>query len=611
MTSPRAHARWWFLVVACVMLAVLSWLTATLLRLDRDERAARYDAVLQERVRLALWRLDSWLSPQLARESLRPAKDYTSFPTASTAWTAGFSKIRPGEVMMQSPLLGAESPLFRLHFEVGESGPGMMFCSPQVPVGNQRDFAEANGIAPDVIERAKAQLRRIEQTLPIAVLDEKVGGAIARLPQLGNLSEWSPATSPESNSQDAGSLDVQQAMQVQQSVQELDNRQRNFFNNVGQQPVTTYGNPGNYLIDAEETIGPLVPVWVDGTEAELVFARRVKLRGAQRLQAVLVDWQAMQTQMCALVEDLFGGGAVRFVRCEAPTPSEQPNMLASVPARLIADYRGPVPAADLPISTILWTTWGVTLLGLFALGFTLRTAIGFGERRARFASAVTHELRTPLTTFRMYSEMLADGIVTEPAAQQDYLRTLQRESDRLARVVENVLAWSRLEDGRFAARRERVAVGRLLDRVAPLLEQRLGEVDLELVLHGDDAARDAVVHTDEEAIGQILFNLIDNAAKYAAGPECDDRRVRVALGRRDDRVTITVCDRGPGVPSELRERVFVPFDRGAVRASSNDVPGVGLGLPLARGLARDLGGDLRLEAPGAGGACFVLELPLA
>jgi signal transduction histidine kinase len=251
----------------------------------------------------------------------------------------------------------------------------------------------------------------------------------------------------------------------------------------------------------------------------------------------------------------------------------------------------------------------VTLLGLCVLGFTLRTAIGFGERRARFASAVTHELRTPLTTFRMYSEMLADGVVKDPDAQREYLTTLQRESDRLARVVENVLAWSRLEEGRFTARRERVAVNAVVDRVVPVIGRRLGEVGMMLDVRLEDDARQAVLETDEEAVGQILFNLADNAAKYASGAH--DKTVHLSIDVRDGQVSFTTCDHGPGVAAEHREAVFVPFDRGAVRGGSNDVPGVGLGLPLARGLARDLGGELHLQDGPGGGACFVLELPIA
>jgi K+-sensing histidine kinase KdpD len=222
---------------------------------------------------------------------------------------------------------------------------------------------------------------------------------------------------------------------------------------------------------------------------------------------------------------------------------------------------------------------------------------------------VTHELRTPLTTFRMYSEMLAEGMVKDPEDQKHYLLTLQRESDRLARVVENVLAWSRLEEGRFTARRQRVGVKNLIDTVIPVLGQRLGEVNMTLDVNVDDDARELVVETDEEAVGQILFNLADNAAKYAAGSE--DTQVRLTVRRKQGLLEMMMCDGGPGIQAKHRNSIFVPFDRGAVMGSSNAVPGVGLGLPLARGLARDLQGDLRLQDNPGGGACFVFELPIA
>lgn len=601
MSSPRAQASLWFCAVTGVMLLVLSWLTVALLQLDGDERDARREAVVQERLRLALWRMDSWMSPQLARENLRPASDYSAFPSAANAWTRGFNKIGKDEVMVQSPLLGAESPLFPLHFEVSAAG----ICSPQAPTGNERDFAEANGISADVLNRARQQLLAIEARMPVAVLREKLGGAIAQLEVMGcNLAN--NAALPQTAEQKRAP--AQQLAQTQQSVTELDNRQRNFLNNIASDS-NAYANPGSWMASSGEVVGPMVPVWIDGSEASLVFARRVQISGKSRIQAVLVDWQRLEQELLALVPDLFEDGDARIVRCEMPLPDEQPSMMASVPARLIAEYRGPVISADLPVTTILWTTWGVTVLGLLVLGFTLRTAIGFGERRARFASAVTHELRTPLTTFRMYSEMLAEGMVKDPEDQKHYLQTLQRESDRLARVVENVLAWSRLEEGRFTARRQHVGVKDLIDAVIPALGQRLGEVNMTLDVNMDDDASELVVETDKEAVGQILFNIADNAAKYAAGAE--DTQVHLTVRQEGRLLELTMCDGGPGIPVKHRNSIFVPFDRGAVMGSSNDVPGVGLGLPLARGLARDLQGNLRLQGNPGGGACFVLELPVA
>ena len=601
MTRNNRKAWVGFAVTAAVLVAVVSWLTVVLVRLDADELQARRLAVVHERLRLALWRMDSWLAPVLAREGLRPAADYRPFPNAGTAWTKGYTRLGADEVKVQSPLLGAESPLFPLHFELSASG----ITSPQVPVGNERDVAEANGIAPAVLDRAAAQLRTLAPCLSLPLLEPRLGGAEAEVPMLG-CNPVSPLWSE----------------QTQQSVSELSNRQRAVVQqNVAMQGAanafqqvkdTQTGTALLLRVGGDEIAGPLLPLWIDDGTAPgathgplLVFARRVTGAAGNRLQGVCVDWPNLQRELLALVPDLFGDGTA-LVRCERPTAAEQPSMLASLPVRLEAQCRDDL-RSGLPLPLMLTATWGATLLGLLVLGITLRAAIGYGDRRARFASAVTHELRTPLTTFRMYSEMLADGVVTEPAAQREYLTTLQRESDRLARVVENVLAWSRLEEGRFTSRRTVVDTAGLVERIVPALQRRLGEAELALVVHVDDAARAASITTDEDAVGQILFNLVDNAAKYARGSV--PAQVALTVAATDERVTIAVRDHGPGVAAVHRERIFAPFDRGAVAVSSNDVPGVGLGLALARGLARDLGGELRLD-PGTGaGACFVLELP--
>ncbi|MBX3462737.1 MAG: HAMP domain-containing histidine kinase [Planctomycetes bacterium] len=590
MTTARARAWFGFSVTAAVLVAVVCWLTAALLRLDRDEVQARRQAATHERLRLALWRMDSWLSPQLAREAMRPPGEYRAFPSASAAWTRGFAKLAPGDVVVQSPLLTSESALFPLHFEFGPDG----LTSPQAPVGNERDTCEAIGIDRARLDRAAQRLQAFAAGVQREVLEQRLGGVEAALPLFG-----------------CNAISPTEPAQTQQSVQEYSNRQRSFAQNVIQNPMTAPNRDGgsNPAAGGADDIGPLVPVWLDAPgDGQLVFVRRVREAAVVRLQGLLVDWSQLQAELTSLVADLFPAAGTRLARCEAPTAAEQPSMLASVPARLVAACDDGL-VRGLPLPAMLATTWGVTLLGLAVLAITLRAAIGYGERRARFASAVTHELRTPLTTFRMYSEMLADGMVQDPAAQRDYLATLQRESDRLARVVENVLAWSRLEEGRFTARRVALRVGPLLDRIGPTLQRRLSEAGMTLAVHADDATRAAAVTTDEDAVGQILFNLVDNAAKYARAGS--DLRVELTAAADAGRVSFAVCDHGPGVPAAHRQRIFAPFDRGAVAASSNEVPGVGLGLALARGLARDLGGDLHLDESAGMGARFVLGLPRA
>jgi signal transduction histidine kinase len=111
---------------------------------------------------------------------------------------------------------------------------------------------------------------------------------------------------------------------------------------------------------------------------------------------------------------------------------------------------------------------------------------------------------------------------------------------------------------------------------------------------------------DPEAVGQILFNLVDNACKYAASGRAIDLRVTQGNGQ----VRLAVCDRGPGIDPQQARAVFHAFDRGS-RRTGDSTPGVGLGLALARGLARKLGGDLTLDGSYRDGACFRLTLPVA
>lgn len=592
--SPRRMQRswWWFVGTAGVLLGLLAWLSVRIVRLEHDERAARAQTAAEQKLRLALWRMDSWLAPRLAREAMRPVEEYRAFAPPQEAWTKGFDRLGPDEVLVPSPLLAGASELFPLHFEIDRQG---RVSSPQVPTGNERDVAEASGRASSSFEPAMRRLATLRERLPFPVLTEELRIAEANLQAIGSCLVPNETMAP-----------------AQQQAVEFDNRKVNYAANIGQRRLVDNQGLQPPPAGAEAvaagvppTVGPLMPIWLPGDAPMLVFLRRVAA-SPPRIQGVLADWATLQAELLALVGDLFPTGTARLERCETAEPLHQGLLLASVPARLVVATEPVGPAEADFAGQLLWFVWGGALLALATFGFTLRAALGYGERRARFASAVTHELRTPLTTFRMYSEMLADGVVSDPVAQRDYLETLRQEADRLSRVVENVLAWSRLEQGRFASRREPVQVAALLERLRPPLARRLADAGGELVLQLVGTVGEIVLVTDEDAVGQILFNLVDNAAKYAAG--ATDRRVHLEVEATADAVLLRVRDHGPGIAAALHRRVFAPFDRGAVPLASNEQPGVGLGLALARGLAADLGGALQL-VPEASGACFELRLP--
>jgi signal transduction histidine kinase len=207
----------------------------------------------------------------------------------------------------------------------------------------------------------------------------------------------------------------------------------------------------------------------------------------------------------------------------------------------------------------------------------------------------------------MYAEMLAKGMVPDAARRQEYFNTLQREAERLTLLVENVLAYARLERGRRPQAQDRVTLAGLFERIGPRLKQRAKQAGMECELCLDQQAACDEFTTDHAVVEQILFNLVDNAAKYAR--EAADRRIHVEANRDGQFVKLMVRDHGPGMKNGLWSRHAEPFTKSA-QESAESAPGVGLGLALCRRLGRQLGGKLEIQSADDGGACAILFLPL-
>jgi signal transduction histidine kinase len=258
-----------------------------------------------------------------------------------------------------------------------------------------------------------------------------------------------------------------------------------------------------------------------------------------------------------------------------------------------------------PTQLALLAAWIAMLTVSFALVLLMRGILALSERRAAFVSAVTHELRTPLTTFRMYTEMLLGGMVPSTSRDQ-YLQTLHGEADRLTHLVENVLAYARLEGRRGPLALEQVSIGQLLDTARQRLADRATQADLELNVEADSSARSAEVRTNPLAVEQILFNLVDNACKYAKSQA--KGVITLTASANNGHAQLTVSDSGPGIAAPERGRLFQPFHKSAHEAADT-AAGVGLGLALSRRLARQMGGDLHYRPVNGSGACFELTLP--
>jgi len=618
--NSTRRLRWLFGGGVLVLAAVLAWVSALVLRLEGAEEEARVEAVHQGQVRLALWRMDSWLTPLLAREAARPYFEYSAYYPHERAYTRMLQPLDAGEVLTASPLLTFASDIFTLHFQVS---PDDSFSSPQAPQGRQLELAQGTFISPEAFRSNETRLQALREGVSYEQLSKKVqrvdnslvgrrGSRATTPPQprwvqtdpgdgLEGPQKSSPANQePEPPQDTKASQEAQWARNVYELGKRAQQADQTTSNNIDiarikqplRVPTTKGGQPA-------VVVGPLVPTWLD--DGGLLYVREVVVGGKQLLQGFRVDWPALRDQLLDEVQDLVPDARLQEIRSEGT--GREGLELATVPARLVTTT--PVAAVAIGMSPVRWALvlgWLAAALAVGAVGHTVRASLALGERRSRFASSVTHELRTPLTTFRMYSEMLADGMVTDEARRQEYLETLRDESDRLSRLVENVLSYAQLEEGRLPLERERSTVDELLASIRPTLERRAADGGMEFLVDTGSVGQHAV-ETDATAVGQVLFNLVDNATKYAGAAA--DRRIELGAQLRDGRLVLSVRDHGPGVQPEARATIFEAFERRAPDA----LPGVGLGLALSRGLARTLSGELVLDETCTDGGRFELVLP--
>ena len=242
-------------------------------------------------------------------------------------------------------------------------------------------------------------------------------------------------------------------------------------------------------------------------------------------------------------------------------------------------------------------------VGLFAVYRTVAVAMGYAERRQNFVSAVSHELKTPLTTIRMYGEMLRDELVPTDEKRRRYYEIITAETERLSRLVDNVLELGRL------GRKERPLHVTSGD-IRPVVEEAMSILGPHAENEGfrirTDFADDLpAVRFDRDALSQVVFNLVDNAIKYARQGAVHE--VVVSCSRDGSGVRLEVLDSGPGVPPKQLSRIFEPFYR-VEKESTRRTKGTGIGLALVKGLVEKMGGSvLAQNRPGGG---FVVSVSL-
>ena len=299
-----------------------------------------------------------------------------------------------------------------------------------------------------------------------------------------------------------------------------------------------------------------------------------------------------------LAVELRDGFGKCVVRTRAHRPEEMSPELAldiGLPGYTLAVWRVVPRSHALRYLTTLLPPFLALVLGGVLLVLEITRERRESMLKTGFVSNVSHELKTPLTAVRLSAEMLREGRVKEEA-QARYLEVIVRESERLTRLVDNVLDFGRLERGRRKFNLEARDVNELLS-VAEAQRPRVEAAGLTLMVR---SAPMPVMRTfDLDAVGQVLVNLIDNAVKYAAS----GKMVEVSVSERGE---ITVADRGPGIAAKHRSRIFERFYRcdDSITAKSS---GSGLGLSIASRLMAGMGGELVFAPRAGGGAVFIIK----
>ena len=305
----------------------------------------------------------------------------------------------------------------------------------------------------------------------------------------------------------------------------------------------------------------------------------------------------------------------RAVYSRAPVGDTQPILSVTfrdtLPDWRLAVYQtaDAAPRRAVRRQVMLFTgAYGVLLLviiaGIVATWRLARRETEMARLKSDFVANVSHDLKTPLSVIRMFGETLDMGRITDEGGRRQYYRVIARESERLSRLIDNVLDFSRIEGGRQIYRMAPTAI-------EPLIRSVLEAFDYPLAQHGFkvdvDVAPDLPdVPVDADAIGQALANLVDNAIKYSG----DERALAVSARVVDGRLAITVADRGMGIPPHEHAKIFEKFYR-VGRSDTQGRRGSGVGLALVRHITEAHGGDVTVESALGAGSRFTLRLPLA
>lgn len=245
----------------------------------------------------------------------------------------------------------------------------------------------------------------------------------------------------------------------------------------------------------------------------------------------------------------------------------------------------------------------VTFFGAYLLWRDVRRELRLAEMRSQFVSSVSHELKTPLTSIRMFAETLRLGRSKDKAMQDEYLDTIVNESQRLTRLLNDVLDFSKIEKGNRVYKMELSSLPEIIRTAARTMEYPLSQQDFKLFVRIEEEMPD--IRVDGDAIEQAVLNLLGNAIKYSG----DSRDIELKLEKKDDQAVIHVVDRGIGIDPHEQKKIFDKFYR-VPSAENERTAGTGLGLSLVAHIVEAHGGRLNIESIKGQGSVFSIYLPI-
>jgi signal transduction histidine kinase len=548
----KRYAWIWIVKLLCAVLgiAAMTVMTRHVMRLEQESRAARLRAEHADKVRLALWRMETEANAVLLLENTRNTTDFLS--------------ISPEQ----------QPDYARLYFQM-EAGSLKTMTGASFD-----DNAILQGIMRNPSLSSDAVVSNCQSAHQVA-------------------SSWMSNAIPSNASPVTwGSTQAMQEVEKGKRQEAVNRVYLQMKSGNIAQKETEPNRPEATLI-----AGNYRPLWLDG---ELFLVRQLLGSDRPLMQGVWLRTDVLKQRLLAVASDLFA--SANLVAITVPENGGVGNdamALVSLPWKLeVTEVIDHSPILNSPAMTALRFAWVGLALAFVAGSVLVIGLVRLNERRAAFVSSVTHELRTPLTTFQLYTDLLANGMVREEAKRQGYFETLRREADRLGHLVENVLAFAQVERGSARGGVKSLAWNELWPSIIERMRTRLEQAGMKLEVVNEANESETMVRIDPTALEHILLNLADNAAKYAQPRERDEVVLTCQCDGRGWEVSLR--DYGPGIAVGERRKIFRAFHKSA-QAAAMSKPGVGLGLSLSKRLAKSMGAELLYRDPEGSGACFVLR----